>query len=126
MEQKQTFGACLLILTQFGLRDFFGDVGMVSLLFGQITEQLADANILRTARSDLIELLGLEFHAFRCFLDGLQAEWPNELNGAAIHEPAHVLPADERDVVAELLPVEVDEPVAVAVLVRLEDPEPLG
>ena len=46
--------------------------------------------------------------------DGLQTERLHQPNRLAVDEAAHVLPADERDVVAEFLLKQLDQPAAMA------------
>jgi hypothetical protein len=43
-----------------------------------------------------------------------------------LHEAAHVLAADERDVLAEALPIELDQPAAMLVLLLRQLGEDLG
>ena len=62
-----------------------------------------------------VKAAGFHFHAFGGLLDGLQAERPDEPDGFAVHEAAHVLPPDERDVVAEARFVKFEQAMAVAV-----------
>ena len=80
----------------------FGGVRMVAFLLRQVAEQLPDAGVSRAPSGDFVKTLRLQFHAFGGFLDGFQTERAHEPDGTAVHKPAHVLPADERHVVAEL------------------------
>ena len=83
------------------MRDLFGGVRVVAFLLGQVAEQLADAGVGGAPAGGLVKASRLHFHGFGGFLDGFQAERAHEPDGFAVHEAAHVLPADVRDVFAE-------------------------
>jgi hypothetical protein len=63
-----------------------------------------------------IEALALRLHQLRLGTHLFEAERPREPQRLALDEALHILPADQRDVVAELLAVEIEEAVTVAVL----------
>ncbi len=77
---------------------------------------MPDARIGRMPGGDLIKTPRLHFHGLGGFLDGLQPQRPHQPDGSAIHKTAHVLPPDERHMVAKTGLVQFQQPVAMAVL----------
>src|SRR6266540_4032900 len=63
----------------------------------------------------LVEALGLQLHLFDVLADRVQAQRPHQPHRPALHEALDVLAADERDVLAELLAVQHQQPVPVTV-----------
>src|SRR5580704_5575991 len=91
--------------------------GFVTALFGcEVAEELADGGVGRLPRRPLVEALALRFHQLCLGTHFFEAERPCEPQRLALEKAFHVLPADQRDVVAELLAVEVEEAVTVTVL----------
>ena len=70
----------------------------------------------RLGDGPLVELLGLEFHQLDLFADRIDPQAACQPDGPPLHETLDVVPANERDVVAELAAVQLDEPMAMAVL----------
>jgi hypothetical protein len=62
----------------------------------------------------LSKLTVFPFNRLGLRTDFLQAERSHHPDRLVTNEPAHVLPPDERNMLAELLPVEVDQPAPVA------------
>src|SRR5208337_5018670 len=86
------------------------DVG--SLFRRQIVQQLAYAGVLCACRGLLIEAPRLHFHGADLAADLLQAKRRVQPDRLALYKSAHVLAADEWDVLAELLLVQLDQPAA--------------
>ena len=60
-------------------------------------------------QSALVKAPSLQLHGLHLFANGIQAERPHQPHGPAVDEALHVLPADERDMVAESLAVHVNQ-----------------
>ena len=109
-----------------GLVLFALDVGGAACLFessarfscersscGQVVEQLADAGVLRAGRGPFIKSAALHFHRRGLLADRVESQRPHQPDRAPLHEAVNVLPADQRNVVAELRLVQFDQTAAV-------------
>ena len=91
----------------------------VALFVGKIIEQLPYAGILREGRCLFIKAARLHFHGAGFLADRFDAHRPDQPQRRTLHESAHILPADQRNVFAKLLPVEFDQSSAgVRILLR--------
>ncbi len=98
------------------LRDeLLGLVFVLGLGHGEVAEQLADRGIGAAAGGALVEAARLQFHELGLTAELVDAEIVHQDERLAADEAAHVLAADEGDVLAEFLPVELDQTVAVLV-----------
>jgi hypothetical protein len=93
-----------------------GEAGVFAFFLGQVAQELADAGVGRLGDGPLVELLGLEFHQLDLFADRIDPQAACQPDGPTLHEALHVLPSDEGDVIAELAAVQLDEPMAMAIL----------
>ncbi len=89
---------------------------MLAFLLGQVAQKLADAGIGRLLDGPLVKLFGLKLHQLDLLADRLDAEPGRQPDRPTLYKAFHVLAADEGDMVAELLPVKLDEPMPMAVL----------
>jgi len=89
---------------------------MAALFRREVAEELADRGIGRVPLRLQVEALALRLHQLRLCTHFFEPEGPCEPQRLALDETLHVLLIDQRDVVAELLAVEVEEAMAVAVL----------
>src|SRR6476646_9859423 len=83
---------------------------MVPLFVREIVKQLPDAGILRTPRGFLIEAARLELNGAGLPSHRLEPKGTHQPNRLALHEAAHVLAANERDMFSEFLLVQLDKP----------------
>ena len=74
---------------------------VLAFFLDKVAEQLSDACILGLSRGDFIKAFSFQFHAFGTALHGFKSERTHQPDRTPIHEPSHVLPPDERHVVAE-------------------------
>ena len=91
----------------------------------QAVEQLARPGIAGPLRRALVEIARFHLHARRFVADPLEAEILDQPDGAAVVEASYVLPADQRDGLAEAAAVLFDERSTVAVFLDghlVEDP----
>src|SRR6185369_15722269 len=97
--------------------NLLGRMGVVSLFFGKIAEQLPNVGVSRAPGGHFIELLCFEFHPFGRLLDGSETERPNEPDRPPLQEATDILPADQRHMIAKSLFVELQQTMAMAILV---------
>src|SRR4051812_269038 len=84
-------------------------------LFGsEIAQELPDRGIPRSPRSPGIEALRLRFHELGLLTHLVQSERLTQPYRLALHESAHILPADQRNAVAEFAPEQVQQAMSVA------------
>ena len=126
LQEKQPFLLGRVRFAELGQGDPFGGVRVVAFLFGEISEQLADAGVGCAASGGLVKSFRFHLHALGGFLDGLQTKRAHEPDGAAVHEPAHVLTPDERHVITEAVFVKFQQAMAMTVLLMAHDPELFG
>jgi hypothetical protein len=84
----------------------------------QVAEQLADGGIGGAAGGGAVEAAAFGFHLPGGLAHGFNAQGGELPGGAAGGEAAHILPADERDVLAEFFRVQVDQAAAMLVFLR--------
>ncbi len=104
------------IVRQVLVAQLVGAVFVLHLGLGQVAEQLADRDVLAARRGAAVELLGLGFHALGEVAHLVEVQRLDLPDRLVVDEAAHVLAADQRDVLAEFLPVEVEQAVAVLAL----------
>jgi hypothetical protein len=92
----------------------------------EIAQELAHARVGRALLCALVELPRLIFALLGLVAHLVEAERPYHPDRLVLHEAAHVLAADERDVLAEALPIELDQPAAMLVLLLRQLGEDLG
>jgi hypothetical protein len=86
---------------------------MRALRLCEIVEELSHARVLRPHARALVELPALDFHRARLLPHGIESQWPHEPRRSPMHEVAHVLASNERDVFAEATSVELEKARAV-------------
>src|SRR5215468_10480129 len=89
---------------------------MPSLLSGEIAEELADGGVRRVARRGVIEAFALGLHQLCLGAHLLETQRTEQPERFSLQKALHILPADERNVIAEFTAVEVEKTMAVAVL----------
>src|SRR5271168_773294 len=87
---------------------------MGALLLSEIVKQLAYVDVLGAGGGALVEVARLDLHRARLVADGLQAQRAHQPDRLAMDETSYVLTAEEWDVVAEFLAVELQETVPVS------------
>src|ERR1039457_4576645 len=80
----------------------------------QIIEQLANAGVLGEYGGAFVEAARLNFHSAHLAADLFQTQRGVQPDGLALHKAANVLPADERNVLPEFLPIKIDQSAAMA------------
>src|SRR5579863_668987 len=101
------------ILRNIGAQFFFfqllGAVFVSALFLGQVVEQLADAGILSSSRSLLVEPASFYLDGAGFVAHDVKAERPSQPDRLSLYEAFHVMAADEWNMFAEFLPVQVDQ-----------------
>ena len=120
LEHEQPFLSVGFLFTELGQRDPLRNLGVVTFLLGQISQQLAHARVRRPARRRLVEPFGFEFHELGLLLHRFQSKRPDQPDRPAAHKSAHILPSQQWHVLAETAPVKIEEPMAVRVFVAPE------
>ncbi len=87
---------------------------MLVLGCGKACQQIAHGVIARRLRRASVEARSLVFHFLGEFANGVEPERTVEPDRTARDEAFHVLPPDQREKVAEFLPVEVEQHVVMA------------
>ena len=82
--------------------------------FREIAEQPADADILGLFGGLDVEPLGLELHRLDFLADGVERQVLGQPDRAAAQKSADVVAADRRQIFAETLLVEFQQPMAMA------------
>ena len=59
------------------MRNLLRGLGMMTFLFGEVAQELADAYVGRTASGRFIKALGFELHQLGLFLNRLEAQRPH-------------------------------------------------
>ena len=106
-ETKRFYEAAARRATDAGIRQLLGDLAEEERKHEHIAEQLPDARVGGPLRRVLVEAPRLRLHQGRLLARRRQPQRPHQPHRLAADEALHVMPADERDVVAELLPVQV-------------------
>ena len=83
---------------------------------GQIAQKLANIDIRGLLSGALIKALCLVFHSLGLLADGVERQVPREPDRPPPDEAFHVFPANRRKVGAKALLIEVEKPVAMALL----------
>ena len=104
----------------------FGGLGVVPFLFGQVAQELAHTGVGGSPRGGLVKPLGLQLHHLRLFLDRLQSQRPHQPDRAAADETANILPANQRYVFSEALPIKIQQAMPVRIFIAPEVGELLG
>src|SRR5437660_10145183 len=89
---------------------------MPALFFRKIAQELAYTGVRGLAEGAFVEALGFQLHQLHLLSNGGQSERAHEPDRFTMHKALDILPADERDVLAECLTVQLDKPMPVAVL----------
>ena len=100
--------------TQLLLSQFVGPVFVRAFFLREIVEQLAHSDILSPAGRSFIKPAALHLQRAGLVAHHIQAQRADQPHGLARNEPLHVLPTDERNVLAEALPVQLEQPAPVA------------
>ena len=93
---------------------------------GQVAEKLANRHVLAAGGGTAVELLRLGFHALGKVAHLVEIQRQDLPDRLVLHEAAHVLAADQRDVLAEFPPVQFEQAVAVLALLLGHFGEHLG
>ena len=104
------------VVGQVLVAQLVGAVLVLHLGLGQVAEQFAHRDVLAARGGAAVELLGLGFHAFgevAHFVEVQRIDLPDRL---VVDEAAHVLAADQRNVLAEFRPVEFEQALAMLAL----------
>ena len=111
-----------------GLRclHLLGGLKVAALFLRQIAQQLADGDIGGPPHGCLVKTLRLDLHHRRLLARGFQFERAHSPYGLALHEPTHVLAANERHVLAKPRFVKLQQPMPVAIFLAPELAEFLG
>jgi len=113
LQNKQTAVGFLFFGLDAGGELFFfeliGTLFVAALLVGQVVQELPNAGVLRTPSSLLVETARLKFDGAGLPSNGIQPERAHQPDGLALNESAHVLAADERDVLAEFFLVQLNQ-----------------
>jgi len=83
------------------------------LFLSQVVEQLSNACVLGSRRSAFVKTARLDFNGAGLLPHGFEAKRSHEPDRLALHEPLHVLSADEWNVLPELCAVRLDQPASV-------------
>ena len=83
---------------------------------GEVAQQLADAGVGGALQGPLVEAARLELHGLGLLAHLVEAERPHQPQRLVVDEALHVLAPDQRDVLAELRAVQLDQPPAMLVL----------
>ena len=97
------------VLWQVSLADALGHVFVPHFGVGEIAEQLANRHVFAAGGGAAVEELGLPLHAFGHVADGVELQRLDLPNRLMMDEAANVLAADQRDVLAEFFPIEVEQ-----------------
>ncbi len=123
MQQEEAPAGYFLFLFdvrgQVGLFQRLGHGGVFAFGVGQIAQQLADRGVADFLDGALVEAPRLQLHDLRLLAHRVQAERTHQPHRPAVDEAFDVLAADQRDVLAELLLVELNQAGAVLRLLRL-------
>ena len=125
LEHEQPTAGGRVALGRLG-RQRLGRVGVLALLLGQVAEQLPGADVGRPGRGRLVEPPRLDLHHLgpvTGLLGRQRVVGPDRL---AADEPADVVAAHQRDVLAEPLAEHPQQPVPVPVLVGPHPAELVG
>ncbi len=99
---------------------------MLALLLGQVPQELPDARVGGLPRGGLVKPSRLQFHQLGFFADRGQPEGAHQPDWLAVDEPFDIMSSDQRDVLTELLAVQLDEPVPVPILLAAHLVEDCG
>src|ERR1700680_218337 len=91
---------------------------MRPLLLRQVVEELPHTGVLRPARRLFVKATAFHFEHDRLIAYRVEPQWPYQPDGLALHEPFHILPPDQRNVLAEALLIKLDQPAPVAGLLH--------
>src|SRR5437660_901263 len=92
-------------------------VFMSTLLQRQVVQELADTRVLGAARCPFVEPAGFDLNGAGLLSNRFQPERTAEPYGLAIYKAFHILAADQRYVLSELLAVERKQPLAMSRLI---------
>ena len=95
---------------KFLLVQFLRTVFVFAFFVRQVVKKLADARVLCASRRLFVEEAGFDFERAGLFAHGIDAHRSNQPQCRSLHKTANVMTADQRNVFAELLPVQFDQP----------------
>jgi len=101
LQQEEPFLLRLFVFAEFGEGDAFGGVRMVGSSSARSPSNCRMPVSVARRPATFVKTFGFQFHAFGGFLNGFQAERTHEPTERRFTNSAHVLPPDERHVVAE-------------------------
>ena len=97
LQEEEALGCSLFLLAgidRAGRLQISRNVDVLMLLFSQIGEQRAHADIRRAFSRLRVKLAGLIFHELSLLADRIEAQVLEEPDWIALQEPLHVLPGD--------------------------------
>ena len=103
-----------------------GEVFVLPLRLGQVAQKLAQFGVAGLLGGAGVESLRLQLHQRHLLADPLHVPGAQRLQRIAAHEALHVLPAHQRDLLAELCTEQVHQPVPVPVFLLAETVQGLG
>src|SRR5262245_20802007 len=99
---------------------------MLPLLLGQVAQELSSTGVACACGRCFVKPTRLHLHHFGALPRFLWREWSIRPDGLATDEPADVIPAQVRHVIAKALAVQVEQPVPVSILVGPQPAELVG
>src|SRR5579883_1457448 len=94
---------------------------MIALFLGEVVKQLADRGVVRASRRFLVKASRFFLHRGALRANRLQSQRADQPHRPPVHEPAHILAPDQRNMIAELLPEQFDQAAAMAEIGRSEE-----
>ncbi len=91
---------------------------VLALLLGEVAQKLTDAGVGRLVGGLFVEAPRFELHRLGLLAHRRQAERPHQPDRCARHKPLDIVAANERNVLAELLPVKLQQPMPMPVLLH--------
>jgi len=92
------------------LVEFLRAIFVFPLFRSEIIQQLADAGVLCPRRRLLVKTARLDLHCRGLFAHRFNPQRTNQPQCRTLNKSAHILPPDQRNMVAELLLIELQQP----------------
>ncbi len=90
--------------------ELLGTFFVLALFVDEIVEQLAYAGVLSASRGFFVKAARLDLHRARFFADCLNAQRTHQPQRRPLYKAAHILTANQRNVLAEFLAGEFNQP----------------